>query len=515
MRKTFIICLLVCVLLASFFTQLAWAQPERVRVIVGFKGKPDASLVRAHGGIIRYQYRIIPAIACFLPERAISALRTNPMIAYIELDGRVRATSPDEVLPWGVDRIDADLVWDSDGDLVVDSGANVGSGIKVAVIDTGIDYDHPDLADNVAGGASFVDYTTDYMDDNGHGTHVAGIIAAVDNEIGVIGTSPGLSLYALKALDSEGSGYLSDVIAAIDWAVENGMQIISMSLGTDTDYDSLRDACDRAYAAGVLLVAAAGNDASRLSVRFGIDTIDYPARYDSVIAVGAVDQEDERPVWSSTGPELELAAPGVDIYSTYWDDTYATLSGTSMACPHVTGTAALVFATNIGEVAPSYDYDGDGTWDANEVRAWLQATAEDLGEAGKDDYYGYGLVDAAKAAGVEVTPPPKVMHVESIDMETETIYRGPNPWTRAIATVTIFDDSGLPVDGATVYGHWSGLVSGDVSGLTDANGQVVFESSLVKNAEGTFTFTVDDVVKEGYSYDPSANKETSDSITVP
>jgi subtilisin len=99
-------------------------------------------------------------------------------------------------------------------------------------------------------------------------------------------------------------------------------------------------------------------------------------------------------------------------------------------------------------------------------------------------------------------------------MTTETIYRGPNAWTRAVATVTVLDADGLPVEGATVYGHWSGLTSGDVSGTTDANGQVTFKSSLVKNASGTFTFTVDDIVKEGYTYDPSANKETSDSITV-
>jgi len=496
----------------SSLTAAVVAQPQKVPVIIGFKGKPDISLVKAYGGDIKYKYRVIPAVACSLPEKAIDALRNNSRIAYVELDGKVKAIG--EVLPWGVDRIDADEVWDSDSNLMVDEGANVGLGVKVAVIDTGVDYDHPDLAANIGGGASFVDYTTDYMDDNGHGTHVAGIIASIDNDIGVIGTAPKVELYALKALDGEGSGYVSDVVAAIDWSVTSGMQVVSMSLGTNTDYQSLRNACDSAYAAGVLLVAAAGNDASKATVRLGIDTIDYPARYASVMAVGAIDQDDERPKWSSTGPELELAAPGVDIYSTYWDDTYATLSGTSMACPHVTGAAALVFASNITEVAPDYDYDGDGVWDANEVRAWLQATAEDLGDPGIDELYGYGLVDAAKAAGTEVVPPPKAMHVENIDMAIETIYRGPNAWTRAVATVTVLDADGLPVEGATVYGHWSGLTSGDVSDITDANGQVTFKSGLVKNASGTFTFIVDNIVKEGYIYDQSTNKETSDSIAV-
>jgi len=504
------LCLILCISMTFSLAMTPHAKSE-VPVIVVFKEKPDSDLIKAHGGKIKYQFSIIPAIACSFPSDVIDVLKKNPKVAYVELDGKVKALG--EVLPWGVDRIDAEKVWDSDGDLVVDEGANAGS-VKVAVIDTGIDYDHPDLADNVKGGVSFVDYTSNYMDDNGHGTHVAGIIAAVDNDEGVIGVAPKVLLYAVKVLDSEGSGYVSDVIAGINWAVENGMQIISMSLGTNTDYDSLRQACDNAYNAGVLLVAAAGNDASRFTVRFGIDTIDYPARYDSVIAVGAINQEDERPSWSSTGPELELAAPGVDIYSTYLDNTYATLSGTSMACPHVTGVAALIFASNIAEVAPDYDQDGDGAWDASEVRAWLQATAEDLGDPGKDELYGYGLVDAARAAGVEIKPLPKSMHVESIDMSTETIGRGPFTWTRAVATITILDSDGNPVEGATVYGHWSGLVSEDVSGTTDANGQVTFKTDYVRNASGTFTFTVDDVVKEGCSYDSSANQETSDSITV-
>ncbi len=692
---------------------------ERIPVIVGFKEKPDVGLVKAFGGSIKYQYSIIPAVSCLLPKNVAEFLKKNPRIAYVELDGKVKVLG--EVLPWGVDRIDAEQVWDSNGDLIVDEGANAGEAVKVAIIDTGVDYNHPDLAGNVKGGASFVDYTSNYMDDNGHGTHVAGIIAAVDNEVGVIGVAPKIELYALKALDSEGSGYVSDVVAAIDWAVENGMQIVSMSLGANNDYESLRQACDAAYASGVLLVAAAGNDASRFTVIFGIDTIDYPARYDSVVAVGAINQEDERPSWSSTGPELELAAPGVNIYSTYWDNTYAALSGTSMACPHVSGVAALIFASNIGEIAPSYDFDGDKTWDADEVRAWLQATAEDLGNPGKDEFYGYGLVDAEKAvpkpadselpskvtgltvsavsesqlnlswnpatdnvavdhyniyrsttsgftpsqenliatstttsysdtgltasttyyyrvsavdtagnegpfsdeasgktladktgpntlnlninpnptngattvtltatiddstngnsnivaaeyfideiggdgsgipmeasdgmfnspvedvaanidvsgwsAGsytiyvhgkdaaenwgsissvtLEVTEaPPQPTAYTIIDMSRMDIGRGVWSWSKAAAAVTVLenDANGSPIEGATVYGHWSGAVSKDVSGVTNAKGKVVFETRYVRNA-GTFTFTIDKIEKDGVTFNLTG--EISDSI---
>jgi fibronectin type 3 domain-containing protein len=239
------------------------------------------------------------------------------------------------------------------------------------------------------------------MDDNGHGTHCAGIVAAEDNDIGVIGVAPEAYLYAVKVLDSGGSGYLSDVIAGIQWSIDNGMQVISMSLGTSFDFQSLHDACDAAYYDnGILVVAAAGNSGT---VSGKGDNVIYPAKYDSVIAVAATDSNDERAWWSSTGPDVELAAPGVSIYSTYWDDTYATLSGTSMACPHVTGTAALVFVT---AVDPAYDLDGDGVWDASEVRKKLQDTADDLGDPGRDPQYGYGLVDADEAASLADTEPP-------------------------------------------------------------------------------------------------------------
>ncbi len=494
MRKAITSVVMVCLILASVLAVGAVAQPsEKVPVIVGFKDKPDADLIRAHGGRIKYMYNLIPAIACKLPEQAIDALKNNPKVAYVEVDGVVE--SIDEVLPWGVDRIDAEL----------EHPYNKGTGVKISVIDTGIDYNHPDLDSNYKGGYDFVNDDADPMDDHGHGTHVAGIIAAEDNEIGVIGVAPESSLYALKALNSRGRGYVSDIVAAIDWSVSYGMQIISMSIGTNTNYMSIRTACDNAYAAGLLLVAAGGNDATPWSVRLGWDTIDYPARYDSVIAVGATQSNDARAIWSSTGPELELAAPGVGIYSTYWDDTYATLSGTSMACPHVTGTAALVFKT---PVDPAYDSDGDGAWDAVEVRKKLQDTADDLGDPWRDPWYGYGLVDADEAA------PSNTMHVKSIGMSTETMGRWRWSWTRAVAIVTIVDANDNPVEGATITGHWSGLTSQDVSEVTDANGHVTFKSKYVKNASGTFTFTVDNVEEPGWMYDFSANLETSDEITV-
>ncbi|MCL6579636.1 MAG: S8 family serine peptidase, partial [Candidatus Bathyarchaeota archaeon] len=363
---------------------------QKVPVIIRFKDTSDTELLTMFGGNIKYVYNIIPAVACSVSQASLSALRGNPLVAYVQQDNVVQILQ--EQLPWGVDKIDAEIVHQY----------NKGTGVKIAVIDTGIDYDHPDLAGNIAGGKSFVSYTPDYMDDHGHGTHVAGIIAAEDNDVGVVGVAPEAKLYALKALDSGGSGYISDIVAAIDWAVANGIQIISMSFGSNSDDVSMREACNNAYNAGVLLVAAAGNDGY-----WGRDTVDYPARYDSVIAVAATDQNNNRAYWSSRGPSLELAAPGVSIYSTYLDDVYATASGTSMACPHVSGVAALVFNSPIDS---AYDLDNDGVWDASEVRRKLRDTADDLGYAGWDSSYGWGLVDADEAAPqpADMTPPGKV-----------------------------------------------------------------------------------------------------------
>jgi len=600
LRKKVLSILVVCLILTTALAiGTVVAEPVgKVRVMVGFKGKPDPRLIRACGGTVRYEYEIIPVIACSLPEIP-DALKNDPRIAYVELDGRVRVL---DELQWGVDRIDAEKV----------HPYNKGTGVRVAVIDTGIDYNHPDLDANVAGGASFVDYTTDYMDDHGHGTHVAGIIAAEANGVGVVGVAPEASLYALKALDSEGWGDVSDVVAALDWAVANGMQIVSMSIGTNTYSASLEDACNSAYEAGLLLVAAAGND----GYWFG-NTVDYPARYESVIAVAATDQNNRRPVWSSRGPSVELAAPGVSVYSTYWDDSYVTMSGTSMACPHVSGTAALVFNSLVD---PDYDLDGDGVWDASEVREKLKDTADDLGSVGWDSQYGWGLVDADEAApppgdtigpstldavvipnptgeavsvaltatiddsatgnsiivgaeyfvdtvGADGTGTPMSasdgtfdsstegvtadidvsgwalgdytlyvhgkdakdnwgslgsvvlhvtegvtyrMHVEGIVMLKET------RWIlkRAVAVVTIVDAEGSPVEGATVYGGWSGLTTESESGVTGSDGKVTFYTYWIWGRVGTCTFTVDDVSKAGWMYDSGANKETSDSIAI-
>ena len=226
-------------------------------------------------------------------------LKNNPNVLRIEDDVIMEALvqrgsakiskrppQPSEVFPWGVDRIDAEKVWLS---------GNTADPIKVGVIDTGISNKHPDLLGNVKGGVDTINSFKSWNDDNGHGSHVAGIIAAIDNDIGVIGVGPQIDLYAIKVLGANGSGYLSDVIEGIEWAIKNHMQVINMSLGTTSDSQLLHDAVIAAKNTGIVIVAAAGNSGS---------SVNFPAAYPEVIAVSATDQNNQLASWSSRGPEL-------------------------------------------------------------------------------------------------------------------------------------------------------------------------------------------------------------------
>ncbi|MBI2836567.1 MAG: S8 family peptidase [Chloroflexi bacterium] len=378
---------MILILVFALTGQAVAAKPEKLeRYIVTFQeGMPVneqalQGLAHRFGGEHR-TIELINGALVILPPGARAELAALPGVASVENDGLVYAiglgdsTDPEVMAAWGVDRTDAEKAWAV--------GQN-GAGAKVAIIDTGIEYTHPDLAGNYAGGYDWVSDDTDPMDDNGHGTHVAGIVGAVRGNGGVAGVAPGARLYGLKVLNASGSGYWSDVISALDWAVKNGMQIANMSLGANSAPRALQTAADKAYASGVLLVAAAGND--------GKGSVSYPARYSSVVAVAATDTTDQRPWWSNFGSQVELSSPGVGVYSTYRGGGYASLSGTSMATPHATGVAALVFVS--GRAVNSDGKNGI----ANEVRKILQDTADDLGTTGKDKYYGYGLVDAEQAA---------------------------------------------------------------------------------------------------------------------
>lgn len=236
-------------------------------------------------------------------------------------------------VPKGVDLIQAPKMWNE----------TKGKGIKIAVLDTGCDLSHPDLKDRITGGRNFTDDDNSdpnvFKDYNGHGTHVAGTIAAYENEAGVIGVAPEADLLIVKVLNKDGSGQYEWIINGIHYAIEQNADIISMSLGGPADVPELHDAIKAAVKKNILVVCAAGNEGD------GDDSTDefaYPGCYNEVISVGAVNLERDSSEFTNSHNEIDLVAPGEEILSTFLNGKYATLSGTSMAAPHVSGALALI-----------------------------------------------------------------------------------------------------------------------------------------------------------------------------
>ena len=360
------------IFIAAILIILSSPAIEAKPVIIGFNGNVDFATIATYNVTNYTSHHSINAISADIPESTIDKIKKSKKIRYIEDDAYVhiakKASPPPQRIDWGIYKINAPTTW----------ATTTGNGVKIAIIDTGISKKHPDLT--VSGGINLVGTSSSkkWDDDNGHGTHVAGIIAARNNTIGVIGVAPDAELYAVKVLNSYGGGSISDVIEGIDWAVQNNMDIISMSLGTDTYSQAFADASANAYNSSILLVAAAGNSGDG---NISTDDVQYPAKFDSVIAVSAIDSNNVAPAWSADGSEVELAAPGAGIYSTWLGGGYTAMSGTSMAAPFVSGTVALIIQNNVG-ISP------------NEVRAVMANSAIDLGVQGKDNVYGFGLVQA-------------------------------------------------------------------------------------------------------------------------
>lgn len=236
-------------------------------------------------------------------------------------------------VPKGVEMIQAPKIWYQ----------TKGKGVTVAILDTGCDTAHPDLKERIVGGRNF---TKDdggnpnvYEDYNGHGTHVAGTIAAIQNNTGVVGVAPEANLLIIKVLGQNGSGQYDWIIKGINYAIEQKADIISMSLGGPEDVPELHEAIQRAVTNDILVVCAAGNNGDGDDLT---DEFDYPGSYNEVISVGAIDLERHSSTFSNSNNQVDLVAPGEKILSTYLKGTYATLTGTSMAAPHVSGALALI-----------------------------------------------------------------------------------------------------------------------------------------------------------------------------
>ena len=365
---------------AAGVSGLASASPgEKVEVNVGFANGAGARAFRRQADEVIREFDFDAGTAR-MPRAAADALDDNPNVRYVETNGTVQALG--ETLPWGVDRVDAE---------VAAANGDTGNGADIAILDTGIDSDHPDLQANLGKGAGFVtcdasscsfsgngnDCHTGWDDDNDHGTHVAGTADAVDNSRGVVGVATAATLHAVKVLDGCGAGSYSDVAAGVEYVANEGWDVANMSLGGSSGSSVLRDACTYAANSGVFLVASAGNSGPCS------DCVGYPAAYSEVFAVTATTASDTLLDTSCTGSQVDLAAPGRDVLSTVSSGT-ARYSGTSMAAAHVAGAAGLLAAKGATR---------------SQIESALKSSAEDIGLGPNEQ--GAGLLDVAAALGYD------------------------------------------------------------------------------------------------------------------
>ncbi|MCR6595588.1 S8 family serine peptidase [Bacillus halotolerans] len=376
MKNTFCKLVVSVTLFFSFLAlgPLAHAETSSEKeVIVVYKNTDGKETVLDSDAEVEQQYQHLPAVAVTADPETVKEFKQDPDILYVEnnvtftaadnTDLKVLSENADtsgNFEQWNLEPIQVKQAWKE---------GLTGKNVKIAVIDSGIS-PHDDLS--ISGGYSAVSYTSSYKDDNGHGTHVAGIIGAKHNGYGIDGIAPEAQIYAVKALDQNGSGDLQGLLKGIDWSIANGMDIVNMSLGTSSDSQILHDAMDKAYEKGVLLVAASGNEGNGKPVN-------YPAAYSSVVAVSATDQHNQLAAFSTTGNQVEFSAPGTDITSTYLHQYYATGSGTSQATPHAAAMFALLKQRDPGNTNV-------------QLRALMQKNIVDLGMTGRDQQFGYGLI---------------------------------------------------------------------------------------------------------------------------
>jgi subtilisin len=384
---------------------------KAVTVNVGYASTNGRSAALSRASTVDHEFGF-DALTARMPESEIDALAAHRDIRYVEEDRILGGIVTPQIQPRrqvGEHRVPYGVAV-TGGDVAAEHGYT-GSGADVAVLDTGIDSTHPDLATNRGRGTAFVPGVSDIedldlpagQDDDvlvSHGTHVAGVVGANDNDTGVVGVSPAATLHAVKVLVGVlGGGSAASIAAGVEFVADQGWDVANLSLGKTGRIDVLADAVTDAYERGVLLVAAAGNDGlleNDPPASDGESAVSYPAAFEEVIAVGATDRNDELAAFSSVGPEVELVAPGTDVLSTALPiniysnaeepfNRYIELSGTSFAAPHVAGAGALLMSD-------------DGLSNV-EARERLRETAADVGL--REDQQGHGRLDVAAALGVE------------------------------------------------------------------------------------------------------------------
>lgn len=358
-----------------------WNQPKLFTLI--YRSPFSRWELQNIGARVAYQSKISPLISLYLPDqRAQEKIAADRRCLILEPDVPLHlprfsmegivptprkkiSLRKQQFVPWNIKKILRDVP------------LNKGKGVRVGIIDTGIDLTHPDIAPNVKGGINILDSSSSPQDTNGHGTHVAGIIGALHNSFGVVGIAPRASLYAIKVLDHLGVGSLGNLISGIEWGVLNRLHILNVSItGGKIESNALNYIVNTAMRKGTLVVAAAGN--SGFASGTG-DTVEVPARIKGVISVAAVGKRNNRLPFSATGNKVDIAAPGEAILSTYLKKRYAILSGTSMAAAHVSGVLAIY-----RQLYPKLS--------AFQLRELVLKRALDLPPKGNDPWTGYGLV---------------------------------------------------------------------------------------------------------------------------
>ena len=633
-RTKWITFALIVMMLFIAVTPVTAAPKDTVRVWVSYQSGKKAEVFQALDKAkaqVHYDFPELEAYVVTLPEAALNGILHNPFVTDVEEDA-VRyaidpvqvavAPGPDDtvdvngqVVPWGIDAVQAREVWDANGDAVVDEGAPDGSGITVCIIDTGYYAGHEDLMDT-ATGLSQVD--DNYLRDGaGHGSHVAGTISALNNSIGVVGVTPGtVNLTIVKIFNDDGVWTsASNLVNAIYTCRDNGADVISMSLGGSSSNRKEQRAFDTLYAGGILSIAAAGNEQVEYPGAY-----EYPASYSSVVSVAAVDSALNVADFSQQNDQVEIAAPGVGVLSTipYIDTNIVNVAGLDYSANHIEfsalgtasgalvngglctstgawagqvvlcqrgdisfydkvmnvqnsgGAAAVIYnnepgnflgtlgdgasstiigvslsqedgqylvANQLGTVAtitsthdwPASGYEAwDGTsmatphvaavaalvWSANpswtnvEIREALNASAVDLGAAGRDTTFGYGLVQAAAAldylGGVTPPPPPPPTGTLSVSIDS------PAPTdvfaNRAKVAIKVsVTDGGNAVSGAAVSVVVTGAtgVSTSFSGTTGSDGLVSFSFKVNTGLYGKGTYTINATATMD-GYDPGS-----------
>ncbi|MFP8888234.1 S8 family peptidase [Natrialbaceae archaeon A-CW2] len=480
------------------------AAQDDAEYIIGLRASSDFDVAKKRANGVRFELdfgSIGKAVSGRFSEQAIEALENNPNVRYAEKNGRMHAL--EQTTPYGIEKVDADVAID-DGE--------TGEGANIAIIDTGIDPEHETLAENLGEGWAADDAECDadcggggpfgggnaieeclevWDDDNDHGSHCAGTAAAADNGEGVLGVAPDATMHAVKVLDCSGGGSWDGVAAGIEWAADQDqIDVLSMSLGGD-ESDVVYDAVQYADQQGKVQVAAAGNDGECT------DCVGYPAAHDEVIAVSATDENDDLADFSSTGPEVELAAPGVDTLSTIPRDDYAEFSGTSMACPHVSGAAATLIAAG---------------YDRSEVRQVLKDGAEDIGL--DDNEQGAGRLNVANSLGIEVDDGDdgddddgddgddddgddgdtgdNAPVIDQFDVST----RSSGPWSRADVDWAVSDEDGDLASVTTELLDGSSVLDSDSSGVSGSSASGEHEVRTRDNPDGVRLTVVDEAGNE-------------------